>query len=510
MECSIDLLDATFATTFHFECSRVRALRLKSVLVAHVAIERRLTRRTAMDAKITGTPTRQVAARRPAVPRLDRTTFATSRLLDFCSEKELTAQTGHEIEDWPRVIVKELVDNALDACEEAGIAPEIEVTVEGDAVTVADNGPGLPASTVKSILDFTVRISSREAYVSPTRGAQGNALKTILAMPFVLSGNQAGRVEIETQGRRHCIVFEVDHIRQAPVIQHAVQQGGRKKGTLVRVEWPDSACSILDGAKGEFLQIASDYCWLNPHLKLTIKWSGDSLTRTIEATRPDWVKWLPSHPTSAHWYSPDRFERLIAAYVAHGADKKLDRTVREFVSEFRGLSGSAKQKLVLGELGLAREPLSSLVADNRVNSRSASALLQAMQKYSKPVKPAMLGIIGREHFETRFETVGCEMESFNYRKIEDHDDDGIPFVIETAFGWLGDNAPARRRLVTGVNWSPGIKHPFRRLGPLGQSLDSVLELQRVGRDEPVVFVLHVSCPRVEYLDRGKSSVVVRS
>ena len=32
------------------------------------------------------------------------------------------------------------------------------------------------------------------------------------------------------------------------------------------------------------------------------------------------------------------------------------------------------------------------------------------------------------------------MESFDYRKIADHDDDGIPCIIETAFGWLGDKA----------------------------------------------------------------------
>ena len=44
-----------------------------------------------------------------------RTTFSTSRLLEFCSRKELVAQTGHEPDDWPLVIVKELVDNALDA-----------------------------------------------------------------------------------------------------------------------------------------------------------------------------------------------------------------------------------------------------------------------------------------------------------------------------------------------------------------------------------------------------------
>ena len=60
-----------------------------------------------------------------AVPTLERTTFRTSRLLEFCSRKELVAQTGHEPDAWPLVVLKELVDNALDACEEAGVAPEI-------------------------------------------------------------------------------------------------------------------------------------------------------------------------------------------------------------------------------------------------------------------------------------------------------------------------------------------------------------------------------------------------
>src|SRR5688572_8972760 len=107
---------------------------------------------------------------------LSRTTLATSRLLDFASKKELTAQTGHEPGAWPLVILKELTDNSLDACEEAGIAPEITVTVDASRIIVADNGPGLPVETIKGTLDYAVRVSSREAYVSPTRGAQGNAL----------------------------------------------------------------------------------------------------------------------------------------------------------------------------------------------------------------------------------------------------------------------------------------------------------------------------------------------
>ena len=66
------------------------------------------------------------------------------------------------------------------------------------------------------------------------------------------------------------------------------------------------------------------------------------------------------------------------------------------------------------------------------------------------------------------------MESFDYRKVADYDDDGIPFVIETAFGWLGDKAEDERRLVTGVNWSPGIRQSVPQLGGFGLSLDTIL------------------------------------
>jgi DNA topoisomerase VI subunit B len=72
--------------------------------------------------------------------------------------------------------------NALDACEEIGFAPTIQVIVKSTpnaSITIIDNGPGTRAETVKALLDFSVRVSSREAYASPTRGAQGNALKTL-------------------------------------------------------------------------------------------------------------------------------------------------------------------------------------------------------------------------------------------------------------------------------------------------------------------------------------------
>ncbi len=267
-----------------------------------------------------------------------------------------------------------------------------------------------------------------------------------------------------------------------------------------------SFCSILTDSKDRFLQIVDDYAWLNPHLTITVDWFGEPTE--VVATDLIWAKWKPSDPTSAHWYTTQHLERLIAGYIAHDTDAGRMRTVRKLVTEFRGLSGSAKQKKVLDETGLHREPLTKLVAEGAVDTEVVTKLLVAMQTNTKPVKPPALGIIGKEHFTTRFEAVGCEMESFEYRKVIDTTD-GVPWVVETAFGWIPDDDRARR-LVTGVNWSPGIINPFRELGSFGQSLDTILRQQRASRSEPVILVLHMACPRVEYTDSGKSAVVMRS
>ncbi|MFH1922442.1 MAG: hypothetical protein ABIP48_21485 [Planctomycetota bacterium] len=438
--------------------------------------------------------------------KLERTTFETSRLLEFCSEKELTAQTGHESDKWPLVIAKELKDNSLDACEEAGIAPEIEITVDADGITISDNGPGLPADTIDRILDYSVRVSSREAYVAPDRGAQGNALKTVLATPFVLDGDR-GRVDISSHGQRHEIEFAVDRIRQEPAISRTIHEGIVKSGTTITVWWPNSA-SILADAKAQFLQLADDFTFLNPHLALSMDWFGERM-RTA-ATTLGWKKWLPSKPTSPHWYGLEEFERLVAAYVAHDQDRGADRSVRELITEFNGLTGTAKQKTVLEATGLARTNLSALVNCDGLRHDVTKSLLEAMKISTKPIKPAALGIIGKDHIEKRFTDLGCEMESFQYRKVTETDDDGLPVVIESAFGWRGEESEAERRIITGVNWSPGIVNPFRTLGTAyGDGLASMLSAKYAGPSEPIVFLLHCACPRVQYTDRGKSAVVMK-
>jgi DNA topoisomerase VI subunit B len=445
--------------------------------------------------------------RKSKVPRvLQRETFRTSRLLDFCSERELVKQIGHAADRWPLVVLKELIDNATDACEEFGIAPVIGVEVTDKAIVVADNGPGITAETVASILDFSVRVSSREAYASPTRGAQGNALKAVVAMGFALDGSK-GETLIESRKVAHRVTFKVDHVRHEPKIDHVREASPVKTGTRITVRWPVCACSKLRKAKTHFLQMAEDYGWLNPHLTLSVTWNGERCV-DFKRTNAAWAKWLPSHPTSPHWYDEARLRRLIGAHIARDQDLGRDpRTVREFISEFRGLSGTAKQKLVLEEVGASRLSLPQFFGNgDRVNNARIAKLLAAMQRQSKPVKPVDLGCIGRDHLAARFEAAGADLRTYKYRRNFGATD-GIPDVIETAFAWCPDGAD-ERRIVTGVNWSVAIGNPFRSLGSYGESLDTILAKQRSGHDEPIIFVLHLARPRIEYSDHGKTAVVI--
>jgi hypothetical protein len=454
--------------------------------------------------------------------------------MDFFSEKELVTQTGHARQEWPLVIVKELMDNALDACEEAGVSPAVEVVADSAGIAVRDNGPGLPEATLQGALDFSVRVSNREAYVAPDRGAQGNALKTLLPMPNVLDPH-AGRFIVEAHGKRHEVTCGADPISQRPVIRDAAADRPTR-GTLVRLEWaprqeqghtlwPFGDASLWTPAEGlapvgEYAggvrALVEGFALFNPHATISLDWFGE--LAVWEATLPRWAKWKPCQPTSPHWYEEAHLERLIGACITKDRQEGGDRLVRDFLAWFDGLTGSAKRTKVLNETGLKRLRLSDLVVDGRLDGARVEGLLAAMGRHTRPVNSNRLGLIGEEHLRARLLAMGILPESFRYtRKLAKSKKPRpgaadkasfLPGVLETAFGWLGPKAEGRRRIFTGVNWSAAIGNPFRSFGDTGEGLETLLANLRATREEPVVFVLHLAQPRVEYRDRGKSQLVI--
>jgi DNA topoisomerase VI subunit B len=434
--------------------------------------------------------------------------------MDFFSEKELVTQTGHARSEWPLVFLKECIDNSLDACDEANIVPVITVKCDAGGIEVSDNGPGLPEETLERQKDFTVRASNREAYQAPDRGAQGNAIKTLLPMPSIIDP-AGGKLVIEAHGKRHSIRCRADHVTQRPMVDDEATTA-TTTGTRVRMEWSpqtteDAAVWPFDrkwaSNSPQATRLVHDlvlgFTLFNPHATVSLDWFGDQTT--FAATDAAFSKWRPCQPTSAHWYDTAQLERLVGAYITHDRDTGNDRLVSDFLSEFDGFAGSAKRTAVLTAAGLKRSKLSELVAGGDFNHKAVEELLQAMQANAKPVSSRRLGVIGEDHLRQRFVEIGCDPASITYRKSLARE--GKPYVVEVVFGQFTDEQTPRH-LFTGANWSAAIKNAFRSFGATGEGLEGLLVQQEVWGNQPVAMAVHLAAPHVRYTDRGKTSIVV--
>jgi hypothetical protein len=427
-----------------------------------------------------------------------RKVFRIPRLSEFASLTELARLIGHATEQWLEAALKELIDNALDDCEEHGLAPVVKVDVDAKActLTVEDNGAGVPPEIVDGLADLSNRLSSREAYVSPTRGAQGNAWQTLMAMPFAFDNDAPGEAAIETRGIHHRLRIVADPIDRIPRVEHDREPSAVKKGARATLRWPVSARSLLIASKWRFLSCAVDFSWLNPHLALTVTWDGE---REIEAVAIDeaWKKWLPRQPESPHWYNIESFVNRIIAEIRYArASNEPDPFVRDFIGQFRGLRSTVKQAEICDYLGASKERLSDFYRGGEAGRERASNLLVEMQIRTNPIKPLDLGFIGRDNLMTRAAGF-CDLDSFQYRR-EAFELDGFPYVAEVAFAY----APGLqgRHSVAGLNFSPVVGgHPFRQLS------ESFGE-QHIGPGSPVMTFMHLTSPRFAFVDKGKASV----
>jgi Histidine kinase-, DNA gyrase B-, and HSP90-like ATPase len=489
-----------------------------------------------------GLKPRRIVPGRPKEPdepahKIERVAFTTSRLMEFCTEKELVAQTGHESYEWPRVIIKELVDNGIDACEEAEVAPVIKVTIttgksgkgKPTRIVITDNGPGIPTETITGIMDYAVRTSSREAYISPTRGRQGNALKTILPMGYVLGGKVRGETWIEARGVKHRIPFTVNPIRQEPIVKDIRTRSRIRTGTRVTVFWPskieaDDDYAWRDNDPTEIdhdaiSELLREFIWVNPHLTLRFTVDGKTVFRH-DATDPNWTKYRACDATSAHWYSLEQLERYAAALIDRDQELRKRRartsrekiTVREFAAQFRGMSATEKQKKLLRELGAAHTSLSRFFgSETRVNHQDMKKLLRLLQQHTRPVRPELLGVIGEEHLRRLSAAAGGEEQSFKYfLSVPNVTPADVPYVVEIATcpfkKWVQGKPETRgRQLITGVNFSATLENPFSTFRGM-EGMEEILTDLRAGSRAPVIVCVHYACPHIEYLDRGKSRI----
>jgi DNA topoisomerase VI subunit B len=211
--------------------------------------------------------------------KLQRTTFKSSRAAQYVEARALQAMTGQSVGNFASVVLKELLDNALDACEAAhhlGRAPEITIGIEerlGDGsvgITVKDNASGIPPQTVHAALDFNVLVSDKAAYRSPTRGAQGNALKTVFGIPYALGSLEP--VVVEARGTRHEVRVYKDPAGQLRVQCDDTDTYPPEEGTSVEAVVPrlgTSGTYLVGAFDAQYWQRA--FALFNPHATVKIE-----------------------------------------------------------------------------------------------------------------------------------------------------------------------------------------------------------------------------------------------
>lgn len=434
-----------------------------------------------------------VLAKNGGASSIARVAFTTSRDLEFFTESELTTQIGYRGGLWPLVLIKELIDNAIDVCETAGTkAIEVGVQLDKDSIIVTDNGPGITGKIIKGVLDYSVRISDKKHYVAPTRGQLGNALKCVVAAPFVATGDKSV-IEITARGQRYMIEIALDRIAQEPRITCATTKEPAQIGTFLKVHWHEIAGYFstdyrdlyqFDSLNEAVAALIEDYVAFNPHVSFTF--NGE---RTA-ATDPEWRKWRTDAPTSAHWYRDQDLRSLIAAHI-----NERDLPVRDFVSNFAGLARNRVRADVLAAAKIKGSHLSDLVRGDDVDMAAVRRLLGAMREHSKPVQPKRLGVIGQDHLKTYFESLGAKR--VEYHKKAAIDKDGLPVVVEMAFAVRP--AGTSSKYIFGLNWSPIFKTPS---GEIGEAISNA----QVERGDPVIVLIHAARPRFEFTDHGKGSL----
>jgi len=166
--------------------------------------------------------------------------------------------------------VKEAVDNSLDACEEAGILPELLVEIRQIAsdrfvMAVEDNGPGIVKAQIPKIFGKLL-YGSKFHRLKQARGQQGIGISAAAMYGQLTTGKPIVVTSKTGKGRpAHHFEIRIDTRKNAPVVEVDKQLELEKDhGTRVEIEME---ADYRNGKRwlGRYLEQTS---LANPHCKL--------------------------------------------------------------------------------------------------------------------------------------------------------------------------------------------------------------------------------------------------
>lgn len=410
--------------------------------------------------------------------------------------------------------LKEAVDNALDACEENKLLPEIKVEIErlGSGsiknserirVLVEDNGPGIDGDDLPKVFGEYLA-SSKFGRGRCTRGQQGIGISAATTWAQMTCA-QGAKVISKTKAMRKAVsaVIEVDIKNNKGVMKkRETIDWDRPHGT--HVEFVFDGRIQINGEAG-LLNYLLGTSLVNPHLTLHYQ-LPDQESVSIERVSKD-VPHIPDatepHPHTmklgefiAHSHLYGRVK--VAAWLKKGFSRLGDSVIDEIVSnkDF-GLNKAFFERNVDQLTNAEFEKLFSAIQKTELKAPSTSSVLSigedALSKSIQRLgKVDFFSVVSRKPTICDFKPVQVEVA---IARLEERTQDGDSPVQLLRFAnrvplQFDKSACAIASAITTVNW--------RSYG-LGQPKESLPQ-------GPYIFAVSVVSPFIKFKNASKETI----
>jgi len=320
--------------------------------------------------------------------------------------------------------IKEGVDNSLDACEEAGILPDLLIEIiqlqeDRFRVVIEDNGPGIVKAQIPNIfgrLLYGSKFHSRRQ----SRGQQGIGISAAGLYAQMTTG-RGPRIESKTaKGKPHRFEIQMDFSKNKPLIakEEELAEWHQKQGTRFEAD--------LEATYQKGLRSVDDYmkqtAVSNPHARIRYLAPGMEEARVYERA-------VEELPALGEEIKPHPYGVEIGELMKMLRDTS-SRTLSGFMQEEFCRVGAKVADEICTNAKLSKKAYPSRIAREEVD-----ALYRAIQATRISAPPTTcLSPIGEERILEGLRKE-CDADFYSVVSRPPSVYRGNPFQIEVGIGW---------------------------------------------------------------------------
>ncbi len=329
-------------------------------------------------------------------------------------------------------LVHEYATNSLDACEEAGILPDIEVQIEQldnghIRITVEDNGPGIPKKLAGKALGQMLAGTKFHRYMQQ-RGQQGIGASGAGMFAQITTGRPVKFRTGTGDGKAFSADLKIDFKTNKPLLEEEEEKDSAYRGLWIQAEFAEVKYDKGEYSPFEYLKRTA---LANPHAQiLFIEPTGE---RTLFPRASDLI---PEKPVEIQPHPLGITTSDLVEFAHASKERKLSSF---FVNTFSRFSQGKVQELkeALPEVSMDMPPdeLQWEDAEKLVNAFKKLRWISPEMDALRPVGPEQVAKALKNIYNPEFMAV-AERKPKVFRG-------GIPFMVEAAVAY-GGNAGRRK------------------------------------------------------------------